>query len=37
MNAEGDFSALTDLKKVVAPMAALTKLGEFILKLKGVA
>lgn len=37
MNAEGDFSALTDLRKVVAPMVALTKLGEFILKLRSVA
>lgn len=36
MKAEGDFSALTDLSKIVAPMSALTKLGTFLLRLKGV-
>lgn len=37
MKAEGDFSALTDLSKIVAPISALTKLGTFLLRLKGVA
>lgn len=37
LDAEGDISALTGLRKVVAPMVALTKLGEFILRLRGAA
>lgn len=37
MNAEGDFSALTDLRKLVAPISALIKLNEFVLRLKSVA
>jgi hypothetical protein len=37
INAEGDFSALTDLSKAVASISVLTKLGEFLLRLERVA
>jgi hypothetical protein len=36
MNAEGDFSAFSGLGKAIAPITALSKLGELLLKLKGV-
>lgn len=35
MNAEGDFSALTGLGKVFAPIGTIAKLGELLLRLKG--
>ncbi|MDP2093184.1 MAG: hypothetical protein Q8K50_04730 [Hydrogenophaga sp.] len=37
MNAEGNFSVLTDFSKAVAPISALFKVGEFLSRLKGVA
>ena len=37
LNAEGDVSALSALGKLIAPIGALAKLGEFMLKLKGAA
>lgn len=35
LNAEGGFSPLSGLSKVIGPIAALTKVGELLLKLKG--
>lgn len=37
LSAEGDVSALSALGNLIAPAGALAKLGEFLLKLKGVA
>lgn len=37
LNAEGDVSALSALGNLIAPIGALTKLGEFLFKLKGAA
>lgn len=37
LNAEGDVSALSSLGRLIAPIGALAKVGEFLLKLKGAA
>ncbi len=37
LNAEGDVSALSALGNLIARVGALSKVGEFLLKLKGAA